>query len=50
MVFLDGNGRIETVGDFITDKDGMLYSNTSYKARLSTTIGIFGKDYSLPMV
>ena len=33
MVFLDGNGRIETVGDFIADKDGMLYSNTSYKAR-----------------
>ena len=33
MVFLDGTGRIETVGDFITDKDGMLYSNASYKAR-----------------
>jgi predicted glutamine amidotransferase len=33
MVFLDGAGRIETIGDFIEDKDGMLYSNTSYKAR-----------------
>ena len=33
MVFLDGNGRIETIGDFITGKDGILYSNTSYKAR-----------------
>jgi len=32
MVFLDGAGRIETVGDFITDKDGLLYSNNSYKA------------------
>jgi predicted glutamine amidotransferase len=32
MVFLDSSGRIETVGDFITD-DGILYSNTSYKAR-----------------
>ena len=33
MVFLDSAGRIETVGDFITDKDGILYSNNSYKAR-----------------
>src|SRR5690606_1715735 len=33
MVFLDGAGRIETVGDFITGNDGILYSNTSYKAR-----------------
>ena len=33
MVFLDGTGRIETVGDFITDDDGILYSNASYKAR-----------------
>jgi len=33
MAFLDGAGRIETVGDFITDKDGLLYSNNSYKAR-----------------
>ena len=32
MVFLDGTGRIETVGDFITD-NGILYSNSSYKAR-----------------
>lgn len=32
MVFLDGNGRIETIGDFITE-DGVLYSNSSYKAR-----------------
>lgn len=32
MVFLDGAGRIETVGDFITE-DGILYSNNSYKAR-----------------
>ncbi len=33
MAFLDGTGHIETIGDFIEDKDGMLYSNTSYKAR-----------------
>ncbi len=33
MAFLDSTGRIETVGDFITDGDGVLYSNTSYKAR-----------------
>ena len=33
MAFLDAAGRIETIGDFITGKDGILYSNTSYKAR-----------------
>lgn len=33
MVFLDGTGHIETIGDFIEDKDGLLYSNTSYKTR-----------------
>ena len=33
MVFLDGAGRIEIIGDFISDKDGLLYSNNSYKAR-----------------
>jgi predicted glutamine amidotransferase len=33
MVFLDGNGRIETVGDFIAGEDGLMYSNNSYKAR-----------------
>ena len=33
MVFMDGTGRIDTVGDFISDKDGILYSNNSYKAR-----------------
>ena len=33
MVFLDGAGRVETIGDFIEDKDGVLYSNTSYKTR-----------------
>lgn len=30
MVFMDGQGNIETVGDFIKDKSGVLYSNTSY--------------------
>ncbi len=33
MAFLDGTGRIETVGDFVTDGNGVLYSNASYKAR-----------------
>ncbi len=33
MVFLDGTGRIETIGDFVTDGNGVLYSNASYKAR-----------------
>jgi len=30
LAFMDGSGRIETVGDFITD-EGMIYSNSSYK-------------------
>ena len=33
MAFLDAAGRIETVGNFITGEDGILYSNASYKAR-----------------
>ena len=33
MVFLDKHGRIETIGDFITGDDGLLYSNNSYKTR-----------------
>ena len=32
MVFLDGAGRLETVGEF-TEDEGILYSNSSYKAR-----------------
>lgn len=30
MAFLDGEGRIETIGDFITAADGLVYSNSSY--------------------
>jgi hypothetical protein len=47
MVFLDGTGRIETVGDFITEKDGLLYSNTSYKARTVYYNWDIWDDYSL---
>ncbi len=47
MVFLDGEGRIETVGDFVTDKDGILYSNASYKARTVYYNWDIWDDYSL---
>ncbi len=47
MVFLDGTGRIETVGDFITGEDGILYSNTSYKARTVYYKWDIWGDYSL---
>ena len=47
MAFLDGTGRIETIGDFITDKDGMLYSNASYKARTVYYKWDIWGDYSL---
>lgn len=46
MVFLDGEGRIETVGDFI-EADGILYSNTSYKARTLYYKWDYWNDYSL---
>jgi len=46
MVFLDGSGRIETIGDFITD-DGVLYSNSSYKARVIYHKWDIWDDYSL---
>ena len=47
MVFLDGSGRIETVGDFITGDDGLLYSNSSYKARTIYHKWDLWDDYSL---
>ena len=33
MVFLDGTGYISMIGDFITENDGMIYSNKSYLKR-----------------
>ena len=47
MVFLDSAGRIETVGDFITGEDGILYSNASYKARTVYYNWDIWEDYSL---
>lgn len=46
MVFLDGAGRIETVGDFIAGEDGILYSNSSYKARTVYYKWDIWEDYS----
>lgn len=46
MAIMDGNGYIATIGDFIKDKDGMLYSNTSYKARTTYYKWDFWEDYS----
>lgn len=46
MAFLDGAGRIETVGKFITGNDGILYSNSSYKARTAYYDWDFWDDYS----
>jgi len=47
LVFLDRAGRIETVGDFITGEDGILYSNTSYRARTIYYDWDIWDDYSL---
>jgi len=33
MAFLNYDGKIYTIGDFITEEDGMIYSNTSYKPK-----------------
>ena len=45
MAFLDGEGRIETIGDFL-EVDGILYSNASYKARTLYHKWDFWEDYS----
>jgi len=47
MAIMDGNGYIATVGDFITSDDGLLYSNTSYKARTLYYKWDFWEKYSL---
>lgn len=47
MVFLDAAGRIETIGDFIAGEDGLLYSNSSYKARTVYYDWDIWEDYSL---
>lgn len=47
MVFLDSTGHIETIGDFISEKDGLSYSNTSYKARTAYYKWDFWEKYSL---
>jgi len=47
MAFLDGAGRIETIGDFITGEDGLMYSNASYKARTVYYKWDIWEDYSL---
>ena len=31
MVFLDSTGEIYIIGDFVTESDGMVYSNHSYE-------------------
>jgi len=33
MVFLDGAGQLAMIGEFVTEQDGMVYSNTSYMKR-----------------
>lgn len=46
MAIMDGNGYIATIGDFV-EVDGVLYSNTSYKARTSYYKWDFWEKYSL---
>lgn len=46
MVFLDSAGKIETVGDFTTAEDGVLYSNASHKARTIYHKWDIWEDYS----
>lgn len=33
MVFLDCRGKVTLVGDFVQEKDGLIYSNRTYKPR-----------------
>jgi len=46
MAIMDGNGYIATIGDFF-EADGILYSNTSYKARTVYHKWDFWEEYSL---
>ena len=41
MVFLDKSGYIATVGEFITEDNGMIYSNTSYKDKTYFSINSY---------
>lgn len=45
LAFMDALGRIETVGKFITENDGMIYSNTSYMPRLHYSKWDIWDDY-----
>ncbi len=47
LAVLDGNGVISYYGDFITESDGMLYSNTSYKPRAKATSIFYDAEYML---
>ena len=47
MAFLDGNGDVYTVGDFVTD-NGILYSNTSYKKNEYFFHTYFDYMYTIP--
>lgn len=46
LAFLTDNGRVYTIGEFITEADGMMYSNGSYKPAMPfikpLTLGSYG--------
>ena len=46
LAFLDGAGNVETVGKFITEKSGLMFSNTTYKPA-SYTYRDFQRTFSL---
>lgn len=47
LAVLDSAGVISYYGDFITEGDGMLYSNTSYKPRAKATSIFYDAEYML---
>lgn len=45
MVFLEPTREVQLVGKFITDKDGMIYSNSSYEGFKYYGVGAYGGYY-----
>lgn len=46
MVFLDDKGEVYTIGEFVTETDGMVYSNRSYeKHNFFSKFDCFFEDY-----
>lgn len=44
MAILDGNGNLVTIGDFITEQSGLMFSNTTYKKFTYQYVNLFNRE------